>query len=246
MCDDNAFLHPLDACDGKVDPISEQPIGQGQGFCMNGRCYSIETILNFSNNLITGDPITRRPFSERQINVLRLFGYFDIYLDDYVNYVACLAQHFALLRQLRAALLLFQMRHASQGEYPVEISDCEHQIQVYRRRLRIRANLINSTVRATNDTEAYPDYLKTIIYDIVNKIHIYHIKNIETYMPWIEDINLSINSKEKVGNFLDGYLRFVQGNENEPFNPGSVFNMDNDHSISMNNYDDMIALNFAS
>ena len=201
---------------------------------MNGRCYSIETLLDMFN--VERDPINDRPFSQKHMQLLRLLRYLNVYFYDYMNDVVLLAQHFALLRQLRAELYLFQMRHNwHQADYPIQISECEHKIQVYRRKLGIRANLIKGTVTPIDDD------LKTITYHFMKKIHIYHIKDIETYMPWIEDYNLSINSREKVGNFLDGYLRFVETNEHEPFTPRSVLNMDGNFSISMNNYDEMIA-----
>ena len=66
MCDDNAFPHRLQACDGVEDPISFENIPDGEGYCMNGRCYSGQTIRNIDPN-IPGtdqrDPFTRTDYT---------------------------------------------------------------------------------------------------------------------------------------------------------------------------------------
>ena len=75
MCEEDAVPHQLKACDGVEDPISAGEIPSGQGYCMNGRCYSRDTINKLYQALLSDpstrkDPFTRIPYTEKHLEAM--------------------------------------------------------------------------------------------------------------------------------------------------------------------------------
>ena len=208
MCDENAFPHPLEACDGKEDPISFETIGQNEGYCMNGRCYSMQTLINYYRQQVQLDSFTRRPFSPAHKQMLRVINKFDEIMKEYVKHMYALGQYYAVLRQLRAELALYQLRNNwDQGDYPFAIQMYERMVEIKKRTLSgiieyfLRPEIqfaSNGNVPCTNDE----------LDKLVNQMHVYHIENRINNNQWI--VRLSPRAKEEVKKFYNGYLKFTR------------------------------------
>jgi len=59
-------------CDGQEDRVSWETIPDGQGWCLNGRCYNLDSIRRFRS-----DPVSRRSFQIRRENNADLREFID-------------------------------------------------------------------------------------------------------------------------------------------------------------------------
>lgn len=212
MCHQNAFPHPLKACDGKDDPISFGQIEKNKGYCMNGRCYSIDTLYNLHKNNSTRDPWTRKKYSPAHLEILELMSILDdptngksgmSLVDSYVDSIFALGQYYAVLR------------HGAE-----EMKVIKDKIELHKKNAKDARHKIESFSEQTPDLSD-GHLTRDDVDELVNRIHVYHVERrineieriLETY-NFFAIVQLSPTAQEEVKKFYNGYLKWTRKNVN--------------------------------
>ena len=215
MCDENAAPHRLQACDAKEDPLSFSRIKKGNGYCMNGRCYSFGTLKRLYKNTQSppydrSDPYTRIQYSDEH---MQKFAELDaknsrrleikVFVEEYIKFFLEGLIHNQNIQEKRISYVENEYTR-NRRHILSQIAQHENELKEYNKDLQHWATLIKRRIYP-DESKEFQAYLKRtlskVIKTMIRKLPRYW-RSLDSY----EEFKTSTNGKKQIEENLQQYF----------------------------------------